>query len=150
MAAQQTFRSDDLDVMPVLKMYLESLDAWKKSYENFAGKAGNIQPSYSTPYPAGEMKTAYESALAGWQKSGEEIFKRFVEQQVELCRFMGNRWEQYLKLPEQLAHCRTPADVGQVQAEFISQFANDYMHETTKLSQAAGQSMSEGTAWRPA
>ena len=40
-----------------------------------------------------------DAALLDWQKSGEEIFKRFVQNQMEFCHLFGHRCEQYLKLP---------------------------------------------------
>ena len=89
------------------------------------------------------------SALANWQKSGAGILKQLADQQVELCRFFGNRWEKYLKLPQDLAKCRTPAELGQVQAAFITQFATDYVRETTKLSKPLAEMMcSWPTSWR--
>ena len=47
------------------------------------------------------------AALLNWQESGEEIFKRFVQNQMELCHSFGHRWEQNLRLPEQLTQCRS-------------------------------------------
>ena len=142
MGAQQAYRHSDLDVMPVLKMYIDSLEAWKKNCDEFTGRVSNMQNNFQT----NGSNNACESGLPAWQRSGEEFFKRFVEQQMEICRFLSARWEQYLKLPGQLALCRTPADVGQVQAAFLSQFVDDYTHETKKLAQPAGQMMSSWTA----
>jgi hypothetical protein len=74
-----------------------------------------------------------DAAILNWQKSGEEIFKRFVQNQMELCHFFGRRCEQYLKLPERLTQCRSLTELGNLQSSFLSQFANDYMKETQKL-----------------
>ena len=72
-----------------------------------------------------------------WPKSGEEVFKRFVQNQMELCHFFGHRCEQYLKLPEQLSQCRSLTELGNLQSSFLSQFSNDYMQETEKLAKPA-------------
>ena len=48
-----------------------------------------------------------DAALLNWQKSDEEIFKRFVQNQMELCHFFGHRCGQYLKLPERISQCRS-------------------------------------------
>ncbi|MGO9472204.1 MAG: hypothetical protein ACLPWS_02075 [Rhodomicrobium sp.] len=139
MNVQQSPASFEFNMAPIMKMYVDSMEAWKKNYETLAGNGTHSAPSYSTDV----TKTAYDSALTNWQKSGEEVFKRFVEQQIDICRFFAGRWEQYLKLPDQLAHCHTPAEIGQVQAAFLSQFASEYMHESSKLAQPMGQLMSQ-------
>ena len=66
-----------------------------------------------------------DAALLNWQKSGEEIFKGFVQSQMELCHFFSHRCEQYLKLPEQLSQCRSLTELESLQSSFLSQFAND-------------------------
>ncbi len=145
MNTQHSMQQSDLDVMPALKMYLDSLEAWKKNYENFAGESKNIPNSHASQ----STKATDETALADWSKSGTGILKQLVDQQVELCRFFGNRWEQYLKLTQDLARCRTPAELGQVQAAFVTQFATDYVRETTKLSKPLAEMMSSWPAsWR--
>ncbi len=138
MNAQQSPQSAYLNMAPVMKMYLDSMEAWKKNYDSLNANGKTAQPAYSPE----DAKVAYDSALANWHKSGEEVYKRFVEQQIEICRFFAARWEQYLKLPGQLAHCQTPADLQQVQTNFLSQFANDYVRETGKLSRPVGELMS--------
>ena len=74
-----------------------------------------------------------DAAILNWQKSGEEIFKRFVQNQMELCHFFGHRCEQYLKLPEQFSQCRSLTELGDLQSAFLSKFASDYMQEAGKL-----------------
>ena len=80
-----------------------------------------------------ESITSPNDALLNWRKSGEEIFKRFVQNQMELCHFFGHRCEQYLKLPEQLSQCRSLTELGELQSAFLSKFANDYLLEAGKL-----------------
>ena len=79
------------------------------------------------------ITSAYDAALLNWQKSGEEIFKHFVQNQMELCHFFGHRCEQYLKLSEQLSQCRSLTELGNLQSSFLSQFASDYLQEAGKL-----------------
>jgi hypothetical protein len=74
-----------------------------------------------------------EAAMLNWQKSGAEIFKRFVQNQTELCHFLVGRWEQYLNLPKQISQCRSLTELGQLQSAFLSKFASDYLLEAGKL-----------------
>jgi hypothetical protein len=142
MAAHQSPQSFEFNVAPLMKMYADSIEAWKRNYESLAMNAKGAQ----SPYMPADSQTAYDAAIATWQKSGEELFKRFSEQQIEIYRFFIARWEEFLKLPAKLAQCRTPAEAGQVQAAFLSQFATDYMQEAQKLSQPIGELMSHWTA----
>ena len=122
------------DISPMLKMYMESIELWKKNYENFLKSAPLGADGIDGKNAEAESITsAYDAALLNWQKSGEEVFKRFVQNQMELCHFFGHRCEQYLKLPEQLSQCRSLTELGNLQSSFLSQFANDYMQETEKL-----------------
>jgi hypothetical protein len=138
--------SSPFDISPMLKMYMESIELWKKNYENMMKSANDIQgtpgateAAQVTHSPA--SASAYDAALLNWQKSGEEFFKRFVQNQIELCHFFSSRWEQYLKLPEQLSQCRSLTELGNLQSSFLSQFANDYMHETEKLAHPVAELM---------
>ncbi len=54
---------------------------------------------------------------------------------MEICRFFGKRWEQYLDLPRDLSRCRTPADIAQVQSAFLTKMAADYGIEGKHLMQ---------------
>jgi hypothetical protein len=74
-----------------------------------------------------------DAAMLNWQKPGAEIFKRFVQNQMELCHFFGHRCEQYLKLPEQLSQCRSLTELGELQSAFLSKFASDYLLGAGKL-----------------
>jgi hypothetical protein len=82
---------------------------------------------------AGLATSFYDGALLQWQKSGEELFRRFVQSQIELWRFLGGRWEQYLKLLEQISQCRSLTELGELQSAFLSKFASDYLQEAGKL-----------------
>jgi hypothetical protein len=138
--------SSPFDISPMLKMYMESVELWKKNYENMTksakdmqGASGANEAAQVTHSPAGS--SAYDAALLNWHKSGEELFKRFVQNQIELCHFFSSRWEQYLKLPEQLSQCRSLTELGNLQISFLSQFANDYRHETEKLAHPVAELM---------
>jgi len=150
--------SSPFDISPMLKMYMESLELWKKNYESIVAKATDQQgvgeanghadkPREIAPSVGGGASThdaaspAYDAAILNWQNSAGDLFKRFVHNQVELCHFFGNRWEQYLKLPEQLSQCRSMTEIGNLQTSFLSQFANDYMNETQKLAQPVAELM---------
>jgi hypothetical protein len=52
---------------------------------------------------------------------------------MELWHFLGGRWAQYLKLPEQLSQCRSLTDLVELQSAFLAKFANDYLLEAGKL-----------------
>jgi hypothetical protein len=144
------------DLSPVLKAYVESIDVWKKNYENLAKSAREFQgfaaegqgghgaapaaPSSHDAEPS-PSTAAYDTAVAQWQKSGEDLFKRFAQNQVELCRFFASRWEQYLSLPDQVAKCHTVGEFGALQHAFLTRFATDYMQESEKLAQPFAEYM---------
>ncbi|MBT3069447.1 hypothetical protein KKP04_01000 [Rhodomicrobium sp. Az07] len=152
---QQSPQPATFDLSPVLRAYVESIDVWKKNYENLAksardiqgfaaeGLGGNGSASAAPLHGAGTDATTatYDNAVAQWQKSGEDLFKRFVQNQVELCHFFGSRWEQYLSLPDQVAHCRSVAEFGSLQQAFLTRFAADYMRESEKLAQPFAEYM---------
>ncbi len=139
MATPQGTQPFDFDIAPVFKMYLESVEAWKKNYETLV-KTTNRQ---KTSRPAEAVTSAaYDAAMVNWQKNGEELFKNLVEQQVELCHFFGRRWEQYLRLPDQLAKCHSASEFSHVQTDFLSQLASDYANESSKLMQPFNALMS--------
>jgi hypothetical protein len=139
--------SSPFDFSPMLKTYMESVELCKKNYETMMKSAKDMQGASGTKEaspvkastPAGA--SAQDAALLNWRKSGEEVFKRFVENQIELCQFFSSRWEQYLKLPEQLSQCRSLTELGNLQSSFLNQFANDYMHETEKLAHPVAELM---------
>jgi hypothetical protein len=137
------------DVSPLLRMYMESIETWRKSYETlvknaqaaYPGDGFNGKTGADATRAAESAASAMDQAILTWQKSSEELFKRFVENQVELCRFFGARWEQYLKLSEKVSHARSATELGNIQSQFMSQFADDYMHETEKLAKPVAEAM---------
>jgi hypothetical protein len=138
--------SSPFDFSPMLKTYMESVELWKKNYENVMKSAKDTQDTPAAneaapvkPSPAGA--SASDAALMNWRTSGGDLFKRFVENQIELCHFFSSRWEQYLKLSQQLSQCRSLTELGNLQSSFLNQFANDYIHETEKLAHPVAELM---------
>jgi hypothetical protein len=127
--------SSTFDIAPMWKMHMESIEVWKKNYASFLNgtpfRTNGIGESSGAGLAA--STSFYDGALLQWRKTGEELFKKFVQNQMELWRFLGGRWEQYLKLPEQISQCRSLTELGELQSAFLSKFASDYMQETEKL-----------------
>jgi len=134
------------DISPMLKMYMESIELWKKNYEAFLKSAPLGAEGIAGKAGSESAASAYDAALLNWQQSGEELFNRLVQNQIELCHFFGNRWEQYLKLPHQLSQCHSLTELGTIQSSFLNQFASDYMHETEKLAQPVAELMTNWAA----
>ena len=126
-----------IDLSPTLKMYMEFIEFSKRNYENFL-KSAPLRANGIDGKKAEVESIASPNDALNWQKSGEEIFKRFVQNQMELCHFFGHRCEQYLKLPEQLSQCRSLTELGELQSAFLSKFANDYLLEAGKLARQGG------------
>jgi hypothetical protein len=125
----------DFDFAPALRMYLDNIESWRKHYEKIT----------QAPISTDPVSSAYEQTVTSLQKNGQEVFKRFVEQQIEICRFLGKRWENYLELPDQLARCRSPADFGQTQLAFLNQLASEYAQESGKIMQPMSDLMAKLT-----
>lgn len=122
---------EHIDIAPLVKAYMDGLESWRKPCEALLA---DDSPA-PNPGEADLFTSSFEHGMANWQRTGGEAFKRFVEQQIELCGFLGRRWERYLDLPEQCAHCRTPLEIGQLQFAFLSRMAADYAAESTRLMQ---------------
>jgi hypothetical protein len=125
--------SSTFDIAPMWKMYMEPIEVWRKNYASFLNGTPVRANGIGENSGAALATSFYDRALLQWQKSGEELFKRFVQYQIELCDFFGGRWEQYLKLTEQLSQCRSLTELAELQSAFLSKFASDYMQETEKL-----------------
>ncbi len=126
--------SSPFDISSMWKSYGESLDVWKKNYETFltsaqSGAENDAVEEQAKPETAASF---FDAGLWHWQKSGEELFKSFVQNQVELCEFFRDRWAQYLKLPQQLSDCNSVTELKKLQSAFLREFADDYMREMEK------------------
>ncbi len=84
---------------PVLDMYFAYFDAWKKSIDAFTAGSKWEQKQQAEAQSTGGDLSATAAQL---QSAGENIVRRVAGQQMELCRFFGKRWEQYLSLPASL------------------------------------------------
>ncbi len=131
----------DFDFAPALKMYLESVESWKKNYEQVMQNA-NLTP---VTRPSDMVGAAYEQAVNNWQRAGETLFKRFIEQQIELCRFFENRLKLFLDMPARFAQCKTPAEAAQLHMEFMNRLSQEYAQESAKLIQPMSQLMTQWT-----
>ena len=126
--------SSTFDIAPMWKMYMEPFEFWKKNYENFLKSAPLGADGIDGKKAEVESITSSnDAAMLDWRKSGEEIFKRFAQNQMELWQFISGRWEQYLNLPGQISQCRSLTELGELQSAFLTKFASDYMQETEKL-----------------
>ena len=122
-------QQQDFSFVPVLKIYLDSMESWKENCEKIVQQTREITNSQSAALPA----CANEQTVEGWQKMSEAMFRGFVERQIELCHFYGRRWERYLELPERMARCKTPGDLVQLEREFVTRMTQDYADEGAKL-----------------
>jgi hypothetical protein len=126
MNAQEPF-AQAYDFAPI-KVYLDGFGIWQKYLETLLSDTmrGRSADNKFFVSPA-------RNDMAAMSQAGGEVFKGLVEQQIELCRFLSKRWENYLDLPDRFARCRTPFDVAQLQFEFLNKMAADYTVESAKL-----------------
>lgn len=139
---QQSTQQFDIDYAPALRMYLDTLENWRKQYEvlltNAGAAGGNSAQNLMSPN--------VEKTWANWQHAGEDAFKRAVDQQIELCRFFGKRLALYRDLPEKLSRCKNPADFAQLQLDFINRMSTDYMQESATLARPVTEMVTNWTA----
>lgn len=126
----QSQAGPNMDFAPALKMYLESIESWKENYKKLLETPDMQSTANQNP-----LTESYNQALANWQSASGELYKRFIDDQVELCRFLSHRWENYRNLPWQVSHCRNPADLAQLQIDFMTRMMSDYTQESMKLMQ---------------
>ena len=136
--------SSPFDFSPMLKTYMESVELWKKNYENVMKSAKDTQDTSAANEAAAPVKhssagaSASDAALMNWSKSGGDLFKRFVENQIELCHFFSSRWEQYLKLPQQLSQCRSLTELG-TSAELVPKPVREGLYARDGEARASGR-----------
>jgi len=114
---------------PALKIYLDGMESWKENCEKIVQHTEAITNTQSAVLPT----YPHAQTVEGWQKMGQVMFKSFVERQIELCSFMGKRWEHYLDLPERVARCKSPGDLLQLQRDFATHLVQDYAEEVAEL-----------------
>jgi len=144
--AQQSLTQPRFDTSSVMDMYLASVDAWKKNLDAFA-EASRPQQKQRSELPA--PAAAMEKTSVQIQKTSENMFRRVIEEQIELCRFFGKRWEQYLSLPADMSRCHSPADIAQLQLSFLTRMAADYGIEGRHVAQTFQELVSQAMAANP-
>ncbi|MFZ0571599.1 MAG: hypothetical protein WAM63_14085 [Rhodomicrobium sp.] len=143
---QQTPTQPRFETSTVMDMYMASVEAWKKNMDALAEASESQlkQRSLSSSPSADLEKTSVQL-----QKTGENIFRRAIEEQMELCRFFGKRWEQYLSLPANISRCRSPAEIAQLQLSFLTKMASDYGTEGRHFAQTFQELVSQAMAANP-
>src|SRR5271166_6089300 len=120
---------------PILNMYRESIDAWQKGYNSYNDFAQTSRPQQGQTNAALNSAAACENTSAQMQKTGEHIFRRAVEQQIELGRFFWKRQEGYLDFWSDIARCQSAAEIVQVQSAFLTKMTAGYGIEIRRLAQ---------------
>ena len=118
----------------ILNMYRESIDAWQKGYNGYNDFAQTSRLQQGQTNAALNPAAAYENTTAQMQKTGEHIFRRAVEHQVELGRFFGKRQARYLDFSSDIAH-QSAAEIVKLQSAFLTEMAADYGIESRRLAQ---------------
>ena len=134
---------------PILNMYRESIDAWQKGFNGYNDFVQASRPQPGQTNAALNPVAAYENTSAQMQKTGEHIFRRAVEHQVELGRFLGKRQARYLDFWSDIAHCQSAADIVKVQSAFLTETAADYDIESRRLAQGSQELLSSWMAALP-
>ena len=143
---QQSIQKRSFDKSPAGEIFSTSVEAWKKNLDAFAELAKPQPEQYAEgPQPAApENGAAAQAPLAG-----ENIFRLAVQEQMELCRFLAKRWEQYLSLPADISRCHSPGDLAQLQLSFMTRMAADYGIEGRHFAQAFQDLVSEAMRFNP-
>ncbi len=61
-------------------------------------------------------------------------FSQLPKWQQEIVSFYTRRLNSYSKIPDQLAECRDPSDVFELQSKFFTELISDYRNEATVVS----------------
>ncbi len=135
--AQAAPQGANFDYSPVLKFYSDSIEAWKKNFDTLIAASDKlVEPKKAAENSNSTDPFTVNLAQASHlQKSSEDLFKRLIEHQIEICRFFGKRWEEYLTLPQRLHQCKSLSDVGQMQMAFMTKMMGDYAQEAKRLSE---------------
>lgn len=143
---QQALAQPRFETSSVMDMYLASVNAWKKNLDAFSEASGSqVKQRNDMPSPAAEM----EKTSAQLQRTGENIFRHVIEEQIELCRFFEKRWEQYLSLPADISRCHSPTDIAQLQLSYLTRMAADYGTEGRRFAQAFQEVVSQAMMANP-
>ena len=63
------------------------------------------------------------------------FLRKLPDWQQEMVRFYAQRFGSYTKIPGQLAECRSPFDVFEVQSDFFNKLTSEYRNEAVVLSE---------------
>ncbi len=145
---QQSLPQLSFDKSPAEEIFSASVEAWKKNLDAFTGAPKPQGEKYGDkpePYGVPLTKSSAQPPLAG-----ESIFRRMVQEQMELCRFFERRWEQYLTLPAEISRCRSPVELAQLQFAFLTRMAADYALESRHFAQTFQDLVPDATHLSPA
>jgi hypothetical protein len=129
----------EIDVAPALRLYIDGLESWKASYERLA-QTGAVHADTSPP--DADQPATRTGGAAERQAFGPMLWQGMALRQAELSRFYAGRIERYLELSEKIARCRTPAELGEVQLDFLSRTFADYAQQSARVVQAVSEAAS--------
>lgn len=143
MTAQASVETNTYSNLPLANLYRETVEFWKKNYDDFIENAKELQIAYgANDFGEGRKQStgsspsaasAYEAALSTWQKSIQELLGHFYKDQIEAYRFFSYHLEQYPKLHDKTSRSHSITEVAKLQTAFFRQLANDLIKETEKL-----------------
>ena len=87
------------------------------------------------------MKSFDGSALQAFPGFSEGGFKTLAEMNAEGYRFVVKRMEEALRLPTEIATCKSPAEIFEVQAAFMDRMIDDCMQQASKVMSMAPTGM---------
>jgi hypothetical protein len=114
----------------MLGMYFDTLNRWNKAYDS-ASRAAQEQK-----VPSRMQEQTMDVLREPSRNFAVQCFRRFVENQIGLCRFYEHRWSNYLDLPETISSCKSPFDLMPLQASFLKQLFVDYTNESVRVMQS--------------
>lgn len=126
----------NIDVAPALKLYLDNIESLMDSCRTVLESSDPRPVTGRNPFAESSNQ-----ALASWQASCGELYERFIDEQIALCRFLGHRWERCRGLSRQVGDCRDPAELARLQFDFLTRMMTEYMQETMKLMQPVNDMM---------
>src|SRR5262245_35349073 len=80
-----------------------------------------------------QQRALERDQMQTFMTSGFRAFNLMAKFQVESLRFLGKRMEEYVKTSEELRQCKNPADVLDVQTNFLLHSLSEYQTEVDKM-----------------
>jgi hypothetical protein len=84
--------------------------------------------------PAEVIITETEDVAASWQHAQENYLSTASAMSAEWCHFMGQRFEAYAHIVDDLSHCHDLREAWQLQSDFGTETMKGYASEASKLS----------------